>query len=431
MTHNGDCEYEYIVSITTGAWRNSGTTANVSMVLYGTEGVSDVINLVDGCLEERQFFAQGNTDNFLICLPQPLGSLVKVKIGHDSSGNNASWFLSEIAVIDSQTGEKWIVSCYKWLALDKDDGNTTEMFYVENVDSDMSFKRKFNILQKTGIADDHLWWSVVCKQPKSSFTRAQRASCCCCFLLLFMVTSAMFYGLENPDQQTIRIGPFSVTPSQLIISVQTTLITVLPSVLITILFRKSDANRGPRGRKDNYMKDKTRKECKLPYFCVYMAWFICVGTAIASALVTVFYSLTWGGKKSARWLSSVVMSLTGDVLISQPIKIIMISVVAASRCGRTKGPQAKTAHDTDDKPLFEVPPDQIQQAKEFKLKEKRMFKFIKELAFLILFVLLLMIVCYGDKNNHRFKLTDSTANSVHKFDQVCVNNSNNKLLNQL
>ena len=64
------------------------------------------------------------------------------------------------------------------------------------------------------------------------------------------------------------------------------------------------------------------------------------------------------------------------------------------------------------------------------MKEKRMFKFIKELAFLLLFVLLLMIVCYGDKNNHRFKLTDSTAKSFDKFDQVCVNNSN-KLLNQL
>lgn len=430
MTHNGDCEYEYIVSITTGAWRNSGTSANVSMVLYGTEDVSDIINLVDGCPEERQFFVQGNTDNFLICLPQSLGSLVKVKIGHDSSGNNASWFLSEIAVLDSQKGEKWVISCYKWLALDKDDGNATEMFYVENLDSDMGFKRKFNILRKTGIADDHLWWSVVCKQPKSSFTRAQRASSCCCFLLLFMVTSAMFYGLENPDQQTIRIGPFSVTSSQLIISVQTALITLLPSVLITILFRKSDDNRAPRGRKDHYRKDKTRKECKLPYFCVYIAWFICVGTAIASALVTVFYSLAWGGKKSARWLSSVVMSLTGDVLISQPIKIIMTSFVAASRCGRTKGLQAKT-HDTDNKTLFEMPSDQIRLAKEFKVKEKKMFKFIKELAFLLLFVLLLMIVCYGDKNDHRFKMTDSTAKSFEKFDQVCVNNSNKKLLNHL
>ena len=400
------------------------------MVLYGTEDVSDIINLVDGCPEERQFFVQGNTDNFLICLPQSLGSLVKVKIGHDSSGNNASWFLSEIAVLDSQKGEKWVISCYKWLALDKDDGNATEMFYVENLDSDLGFKRKFNILQKTGIADDHLWWSVVCKQPNSSFTRAQRASCCCCFLLLFMVTSAMFYGLENPNQQTIRIGPFSVTPSQLIISVQTALITLLPSVLITILFRKTDDNRAPRGRKDHYRKDKTRKECKLPYFCVYIAWFICVGTAIASALVTVFYSLAWGGKKSARWLSSVVMSLTGDVLISQPIKIIMISFVAASRCGRTKGLQA-TTHDTDDKPLFEMPSDQIRLAKEFKVKEKKMLKFIKELAFLLLFVLLLMIVCYGDKNDHRFKLTDSTAKSFEKFDQVCFNNSNKTLLNHL
>ena len=40
---NGD--YKYEVSITTGGWKNCGTTANISMILHGNENTSDVIKL--------------------------------------------------------------------------------------------------------------------------------------------------------------------------------------------------------------------------------------------------------------------------------------------------------------------------------------------------------------------------------------------------
>ena len=417
MNDSQDGEYEYRVSITTGGWRNSGTSANVSMILYGTEMTSDVINLTYRRTEDRQLFAKGNTDNFLIYLPQALGSLVKVQIGHDSSGKKTSWFLSEISVLDKQTGNNWLLACYRWLALERDDGNTTKMFYVDNEGDSMSFKRKFNILQKTGFADDHLWCSIVYKETKSSFTRVQRASCCCCFLLMYMVTSAMFYGVESVNQHPIAIGPFSVSPSQLIIALETALIIVPPSILITLLFRKSDPHKCLNAREDNYKNNRTKRQCILPYFCMYFAWFLCVSTAIASALFTVFYSLAWGGEKSARWLSSVALSLTVDILISQPVKIVITSVIAASRCGRRKSLQEST-QDSNVQPLFRLSTQEKKKAKDFKVKEKKMFKFIKELTFLLLFVLLLMIVCYGDKNEHRFQLADTTEKSFQTFDQV-------------
>ena len=410
-------QHEYVVSITTGGWRNSGTSSNVSMILYGTEMVSDVINLTHGRMHDRELFAQGHTDNFLICLPQPLGALVKLQIGHDSSGKSASWFLSEIFVADKHTEQTWLLTCYRWLALERDDGNTTRVLYADNEGDTLDFRRQYRILQKTGFADDHLWLSVVSKQPSNSFSRVQRASCCCCFLFLYMVTSAMFYGVESANQQAIKIGPFSVTPSQLIIALETAFVAIPPSFLITFLFRKSAPKKDLNGSQDKYMKMQTKRECLLPYICIYVAWFICVSTAITSALFTVFYSLAWGGEKSARWLCSVVLSLTIDVLISQPVKIIIISVIAALWYGRAKARQ-ESSQDGNIQPLFEFSSEEIQKSKRIKVKEQKMFKFIKELAFIVLFFLLLMIVCYGDKNENRFQLVDAVEKSSETFDQV-------------
>ena len=381
------------------------------------ESVTDVISLTDEGLTDRELFAQGNTDNFLISLRQPLGSLIKVQIGHDNSGKAASWFLSEISVTDCQTGQHWLFTCYRWLALERDDGNTTRALYSENVEgSEMEFKRKFSMLQKNGFADEHLWWSVVSKQPRNSFTRVQRASCCCCFLFLYMVTSAMFYETENVNQQAITVGPFKVTPSQLIIALETVFITLPPSVLITFLFRKSAPKSNLQGSKYN-QSSSPKRQYLLPHFCTYIAWFLCVSASIASALFTVFYSLMWGGEKSARWLSSVVLSVTGDVFISQPIKIVIVSLIVASQCGRALRLRG-SAQERSVQPMFNLSSDELEQAKKFKTNERKMFKFIKELFFLFLFFFLLMVVCYSDKNDHRYELTDSTESDFQSFDKV-------------
>jgi len=231
-----------------------------------------------------------------------------------------------------------------------------------------------------------------------------------------MVTSAMFYETENVNQQAITIGPFKVTPSQIIIALETVFITLPPSLLITFLFRKSKPKSNLQGSKYNRSSSQ-KSQCLLPHFCTYIAWVLCVSASIASALFTVFYSLMWGGEKSIRWLSSVVLSVTGDIFVSQPIKIVIVSLVVASQCGRALRPRGST-QDSHVQPMFHLSSDELKQAKKFKTNERKMFQFIKDLFFILLFFFLLMVVCYSDKNDHRYELHDSTKNGFQSFDKV-------------
>ncbi|XP_078356038.1 polycystin-1-related protein-like, partial [Oculina patagonica] len=414
-------KYKYEISITTGGWKNSGTTANVSMILHGTENISTIIKLTNGHSRDRNLFARGNTDNFLLHLEKPLGTITSVQIGHDTSGDDPSWFLSEILIVDSQTDERWMFSCYRWLALERDDGNTTSAFYTDNYKGDDEFKRTFSALRKNGFSDDHLWFSVISKQPRNHFTRVQRVSCCWCLLMLSMVTSAMFYETESTTQQKIKIGPLEVTSSQLIIALESAMIVLPASLLIVLLFRKSEPKINTQGRRYHLTKSETKQQCVLPHFCVYIAWFLCVCTGITSALFTVFYSLMWGGEKSARWLTTVVLSLSGDVIISQPIKIILASVIIAFRCGcgkKTTG-KSKTAEEKSQEPFHtavDLSSIDIERARKYKVNERKMYAYMRELVFSLLFFMLLLIVCYGDKNEHRYNLNAATESDFQYFD---------------
>ena len=339
------------------------------MILQGSENTSSVIKLTCDQPRDGKLFARGNTDNFLVQMERPLGKLIGVQIGHDISGDNPSWFLNEILIMDHQTEKQWVFRCYCWLALERDDGNTTRVFYTDDNKKDDEFKRTFSSLRKNGFSDDHLWLSVITKQPGNHFTRVQRASCCWCLLMLSMVTSAMFYETENTNQPNITIGPFSFTSSQLIIALESAIISLPASFLIVFLFRKSDPKRDSQGKLYHPPKPKTKEPCVLPHFCVYFAWFLCVCTAVTSTVFTVFYSLMWGGEKSARWLTSVVLSLSGDVIISQPIKIILVSVIIATRCGCKKKTtrESRSAEEQIPEPFHNAISMDVECARKYKI----------------------------------------------------------------
>ena len=348
---------------------NSGTTANVSMILHGTENTSDIVKLTCDQSHDGKLFVRGHTDNFLVQLEKPLGTMTSVQIGHDISGDDPSWFLNEILIVDHQTEDHWAFSCYCWLALERDEGNTTRVFYADDNKEDDEFKRTFGSLRRNGFSDDHLWLSVISKQPRNHFTRVQRASCCWCLLMLSMVTSAMFYETENTKQPNIKIGPFSFTSSQLVIALESAVIVLPASLLIVFLFRKCEPKRGTQGSRYHLTNTETKGSCVLPHFCVYFAWFLCICTAITSTVFTVFYSLMWGGEKSARWLTSVALSLSGDVIVSQPIKIILVSVIIASRCGCRKKTtrESKSGREQNLEPFHTAMSVDVERARKYKV----------------------------------------------------------------
>ena len=237
------------MTVNTGVWRNSGTTSCVSVVIYGKEGKSGVINLNKNFKEEKEgkdnpVFSRASTDHFLVCVDKSLGPLTTLHVAHDNSGNDPSWFLEDVAIKDTSTQDTEIFDCRGWLALEKGDGNIERVLTSRGEKGRMDFKNELSSRTSHSLTEGHIWFSVVAKHPKSNFTRAQRTSCCLLILYSAMLASAMFYK-EGTTEQAVHVGPFKFTWKELIVSVESAIVIAPITVLVVTLFRKSR----PRARR--------------------------------------------------------------------------------------------------------------------------------------------------------------------------------------
>lgn len=55
------------------------------------------------------------------------------------------------------------------------------------------YSHVFGKTVEKNFADDHLWFSIFLRPPRSRFTRVQRLSACMALLYLSMLVNAMFY----------------------------------------------------------------------------------------------------------------------------------------------------------------------------------------------------------------------------------------------
>lgn len=418
-----DSVYQYKASVSTGAWRNSGTSARVCMILYGTDACSGTIELSYSRDDRRELFSRGNTDNFLFTVDQPIGSLVKIRVGHDNSGGNPSWFLNNISITDMQANSTWKFPCYRWLALELEDGSTTLELNSTSVKRSYHFKTEFSNARTYGLTNDHLWFSIATKERKDLFTRVQRLTCCCFFLLWIMIVSAMLYFEDLDKTRAIRVGPLKVTARELSVSVTTALVAFPPTFFVAFLFRKSQRQGITTDGETGY-DDDGRKPFQLPHFCIYVAWFICIVGSLLASVFTILYSLQWGKEKSERWLSSVFLSTTEDIFVSQPLKIVVLAVILAliykskgSRIGNLTE-NGKTIQSDHSKVMFDFAKDDIEQQRKYRVLEKKASVFTRDMLFACFFLLLLMIVCYGDKSELRHHIAETTRTSFTKFDKV-------------
>lgn len=78
--------------------------------------------------------------------------------------------------------------CNTWLALEKGVGRSELVLPVATEDELRSMTLAFRRGVRQRLNDDHLWVSLLCKEPRSRFTRLQRLSCC--LAVLFRSVSA-------------------------------------------------------------------------------------------------------------------------------------------------------------------------------------------------------------------------------------------------
>ncbi|KAF5899708.1 lipoxygenase homology domain-containing protein 1, partial [Clarias magur] len=110
----------YTMRIKTGDKKNAGTDANVYTVLYGTNDDTGIINL-KASKNNRNKFERGMIDEFTIEAVD-LGSLKRIRIGHDNAGSAPGWFLDWVEIDAPSLGQCLCFPCGRWLDKKEDDG---------------------------------------------------------------------------------------------------------------------------------------------------------------------------------------------------------------------------------------------------------------------------------------------------------------------
>ncbi|XP_060083712.1 lipoxygenase homology domain-containing protein 1-like [Ylistrum balloti] len=146
---------EYVITVTTGKKMMSGTDANIFVTLYGSEGESKKILLVDKT-SGKKAFEKGKTDVFAVAVPS-LGDLRKLRIEHDDKGFASSWYLSNIEVyLNSNRSQRYYFIYNGWIGKDVGDGKLyrdikAQKFLPKELTSDEKGARTtYQITVKTG-----------------------------------------------------------------------------------------------------------------------------------------------------------------------------------------------------------------------------------------------------------------------------------------
>ena len=421
-------------------WRNSGTSAQVGLILSGEDGDSGVLHLSDH-YSHKKLFARASISTFSIALPESLGPLITVRLWHDSSGSNPSWFVNQVVVQDLHTEEKWYFICSRWIAVDKGDGEVEATFPVASKPELSAFKYQFYSRVTKNLGDGHLWLSVLTRPPHSPFTRAQRVSCCVCILVTAMLAGAMFYQFGEEDSgPTVKVGPLRLSVKQLVIGVQSSMIVVPINLLIATIFRNVRMKFNDPATKYKFSDDDEAEERRndeaerlapgcLPHAFVYVAWLLCVLSTLASATFVVFYSIQWGAEVSNQWLTSALVSFVQDIAVMQPLKVISLAIFLALILKKPQ--EEKTAQSVKNSDLDVNKNAQVQAPKGDELVAVRQHRqnvnitlaVVVECIIFIVFVVCLMIIVYGNRGPDRYRLTESLDNLL-KFEEVSYHDKN-------
>ncbi|KAK4319345.1 hypothetical protein Pmani_009715 [Petrolisthes manimaculis] len=249
----------YFIGLVYARIKDRRDVEKVQFLIAGDWEKSDVRTLNEA-ETSRPLLTRGSVDHYLMATSRPLGPLHYLRIWHDNGGKgrSSSWFLGYMVVRDIQTGEQFQFICNQWLAVEEGDGLIDRLVAVAGEEQLRDLSHVFTHSVDKSMADDHLWFSVFLRPPRSRFTRVQRLSSCMALLYLSMLVNAMFYQKVPEDGAGggLRLGPVSISPQALGIGFISNLIVFPPSFAIVFFFRKSR----PRKVKESRLQIALRKQ---------------------------------------------------------------------------------------------------------------------------------------------------------------------------
>ena len=394
----------------------------MTIILFGENGCTPPIPLTQNQLKKK-LFARGSVNTFTLHLKESLGRLFKIKIWHDNSGESPAWFFHQVLVTCNETLEKWYFLGNRWLALEKNDGKIEVEITCAGKNESLSFSNLFYFRGAKTLGEKHLWLSLFTKAPHNTFTRCQRLSCCLSILFAAMVTNAMFYKQGIAPEDTFKLGPIQLSWTQIKIGLQSGLVSIPVNALVVAIFRNIKSPASKESGIDQDDDDGVKSIGCFPHFCVYIGWALCLMASLVSAAFVVFYSLMWGKEIANQWLASVLISFFQDVIVIQPFKVvILVSLLSLIIKKPIENDEVHgQGHSNQNMvKIFSYPPreEELHNVRSVSVLKSRLVKAITEMVIFILFLSLLMMVCYGNRDSKRYRLTEEIKQVFTEFEQV-------------
>ncbi|XP_039577471.1 polycystic kidney disease protein 1-like 2 [Passer montanus] len=182
--------------------------------------------------------------------------------------------------------------------------------------------------------------------------------------------------------------------------------------------------------------DKKGSPRGLPWWFVFIAWFLVAATSGVSGFFTMLYGLHYGKENSIKWLISMVISFLESLFITQPLKVLGFAAFFALVLKKVEHEdEENTAIDGhlsapgDSHPLFGVrrdsgsniyrppPAADVEKMKISYMKEQKAFALIREILAYLGFLWMLLLVAYGQRDPNSYYLNkhieDSFTDGFH------------------
>nr|XP_021396719.1 polycystic kidney disease protein 1-like 2 [Lonchura striata domestica] len=179
----------------------------------------------------------------------------------------------------------------------------------------------------------------------------------------------------------------------------------------------------------------------LPWWFVFIAWFLVAATSSVSGFFTMLYGLHYGKENSIKWLISMVISFLESLFITQPLKVLGFAAFFALVLKKVEhedeentaidGPLSAPGNylQSDSHPLFGVrrdsrsniyrppPAADVEKMKISYMKEQKAFALIREILAYVGFLWMLLLVAYGQRDPNSYYLNkhieDSFTDGFH------------------
>ncbi|XP_026207627.1 polycystin-1-like [Anabas testudineus] len=227
--------YHYRVLVKTGWKRRAGTTAHVGISLHGVNKSGSRHLQRDGA------FQRGSLDQFHLETDDNLGEVWKIRIWHDNTGLDPSWYVQHVVVWDTQTDHMFFFLLDDWLSVENHRNGTVEKEVLASCPEELfEFRRVLTSQLMFGIMEHHMWLSLWERPSHSRFTRGQRVTCSAIILHLYLALGALWYGAVGTKGHS---GPVS---AQLLVNMETVAVGMTLALLVfplqcflCFLFRKA------------------------------------------------------------------------------------------------------------------------------------------------------------------------------------------------